>query len=199
VIAPVPTGREKEIFRRTLLAAGAAETMVQDEERADELLEMIGVGTALPLLNAYAQSGADIVDPALAILPGATLMALSSALASGLADEESDCIGGKRTFASMLGNGIVRRATEASLISGIVLWLIAGLVTPMPLVVVLPGSAVAAFFVPRLLSTSRRARTNAFSAIRRYKQELHRAIWWSGVVVAATLAIYGLIAVGGLG
>ena len=68
-----------------------------------ELLEMVGVGGVLPALHAYAQCGQWAPPLLVALAPGLLALALSSALASGLSDEESDRAGGKRTWASTFG------------------------------------------------------------------------------------------------
>lgn len=74
MIAPVPTGREKEIFRRTLLAAGAAETMVQDEERAEELLEMMRQSDSDAIAQYVIEMFLVDLRPALADLGAPTLV-----------------------------------------------------------------------------------------------------------------------------
>jgi 1,4-dihydroxy-2-naphthoate octaprenyltransferase len=90
-----------------------------------ELLEALGVGVALPWINAYAQGG-QAFAPALLVLPGFALLALSSAVASGLSDERSDRRGGKRTFTTVLGNHLARRLTNALVLGGGLLWAVQG-------------------------------------------------------------------------
>ncbi|MCA9583105.1 MAG: prenyltransferase, partial [Myxococcales bacterium] len=60
-----------------------------------EFLEAFGVGVVLPLFNAVAQGGSPANWAAAMALPGFSCLALASALASGLSDEESDRAGGK--------------------------------------------------------------------------------------------------------
>ncbi|WP_437780673.1 prenyltransferase [Sorangium sp. So ce1097] len=156
-----------------------------------ELLEMAGVGGVLPLLHAYAQCGAWAPAWLAALLPGLLLCALASALASGLSDEQSDRVGGKRTVAALLGNAATRRATEALVGLGAVLWPAASLLgdaAPPPWSVA-PAAAVALHFRARLVRKSAAAVTNAFAAQAAYKRELHRAIWGgTGALAAAVLA-----------
>jgi 1,4-dihydroxy-2-naphthoate octaprenyltransferase/chlorophyll synthase len=126
-------------------------------------------------------------------MPGLLALSLSSALASGLSDEESDQAGGKRTWASVRGNTAARRGSEALLVLGAVLWLAAPVVARMaPWLAVVPV-AVVLFFAARVRGRSADAVTNAFGALSAYKLELHRAIWWG------TLALSGFILLDGLG
>jgi 1,4-dihydroxy-2-naphthoate octaprenyltransferase/chlorophyll synthase len=153
-----------------------------------EVLEMLGVGVALPLFNAYVQAGQGV--GALGwLLPGYALLAFSSALASGLADEESDRLGGKRTFTTIYGNAAVRRAAEACALGGYVWWVLVARVAPD----VLPpwaGWVVGLVVFPYWRGTRRlsaRAATNAFAAQRVYKGQLHKFI------VRGTLALCGCL------
>ncbi|MFP2925559.1 UbiA family prenyltransferase [Pyxidicoccus sp. 3LG] len=160
-----------------------------------ELLEMVGVGGVLPALHAYAQCGQWAPGWLVALAPGLLALALSSALASGLSDEESDRAGGKRTWASLRGNAAARRSSEALLVLGALLWLAAPWVArdaPPPLTVV-PAAALVLFFGARAWRRSPDAVTNAFGAQSAYKLELHRAIWWG------TLALSGMLLLGGQG
>lgn len=145
-----------------------------------ELLEMLGVGLALPAFNLYLQAGT-LGGPLLAVLPGWVLLCFASGVASGLSDEESDRAGGKRTFASTFGNRVARRLTEGSTLLGVGGWALGAFVHPWLLG---PGALVAAWHTRRLLASSDGAITNAFGEQKRYKQHLHRAIWHGGTAVA---------------
>jgi 1,4-dihydroxy-2-naphthoate octaprenyltransferase/chlorophyll synthase len=155
-----------------------------------ELLEMIGVGVALPWINAYAQAGS--VTPAgfLPLAAGFAAASLASALASGLSDERSDRRGGKRTATTVFGNRIVRRTAEASLLTGALVWGAYLLFCPIE---VRAPLGVALFVMigqwRQLRAQSRHATTDAFAAQKRYKAHLHRAIWRS-----ATLLSLGMVA-----
>lgn len=160
-----------------------------------ELLEMVGVGGILPALHVYAQCGQWAPAGLVALAPGLLALSLSSALASGLSDEESDRAGGKRTWASLRGNAAARRGAEALLVLGALLWLAAPWVAregPPPFTVV-PAAALVLLFAGRAWRRSAGAVTNAFGAQSAYKLELHRAIWWG------TLALSGLLLLGGAG
>jgi len=94
-----------------------------------ELVEMLGVGIALPLYNVYLQAG--VVPREIAPwIGGFAALSLASAIASGLSDEESDRAGGKRTFASTFGNRAARRLTEALVVLGAVAGRVAVAVGP---------------------------------------------------------------------
>ncbi|NNE16975.1 MAG: prenyltransferase [Myxococcales bacterium] len=153
-----------------------------------ELLEMFGVGMALPLYNAYLQSGA-LTSSVWLWVAGFSLLSLGSGVASGLSDEESDRAGGKRTFASVFGNSIARRLTEACVLLGAAVWLGASLAKPqwLPLWSVAPAVAIVVWNFAAMRKVSNDAVTNAFPAQSQYKRFLHRAIWHSTLVAALIL------------
>lgn len=163
-----------------------------------ELLEMLGVGVALPLFNAYLQSGT-LWDPRYELLVGYALLSMASALASGLSDEVSDHQGGKRTFTTMFGNRRVRKAVEVTLGLGGFAWWIArwrhGAVIPW--VAVAGANAAVVYYQWQLLEMTHRARTNAWDALGLYKLHLHRGIWYAGLVMASGLLLHALWIAGG--
>jgi 1,4-dihydroxy-2-naphthoate octaprenyltransferase/chlorophyll synthase len=151
-----------------------------------ELLEMLGVGVALPLFHAYLQSG-QVPVAAAGLLPGFAMMSLSSAIASGLADEQSDRAGGKTTVVTLVGNPLARRLVQACVALGIALWLLAPLTGAVSLLPAWGAAMVALWHRRRLLSDSEAARTNAFAEQKVYKGHLHDAIWRSALVAATLL------------
>lgn len=157
-----------------------------------ELLEAIGVGLLLPWMNAYAQSGR-VLHPAYAPLVGFTFLSLSSAVASGLADEESDRKGGKQTFVTARGNRAARRFAEGCAFVGILTWGLLGVAAPLREWMVLPAGAASLWHLRRVRVLSDAAITNAFDAQRKYKAALHRAIWDGALVVAAGRLVTVLI------
>jgi 1,4-dihydroxy-2-naphthoate octaprenyltransferase len=153
-----------------------------------EALEALGVGGVLPWLNAYAQSGLAWAPPYAVLIPFFTL-SLASAIASGLADERSDLLGGKRTVANVFGNRSARRVIESLVILGGLGWATLSLWrTELPRAVLVLGAAVTLAFLPRMLARTASAVTDAFAEQGRYKLELHRAIWWSASLIAVSLA-----------
>jgi 4-hydroxybenzoate polyprenyltransferase len=147
-----------------------------------ELLEGFGAGFALPWLQAYLQGGLGAfglawLPRAWPVLGGLVLLALASAVASGLSDEVSDRAGGKRTFTTVLGNAGARRLCELLVALGAGAWLLAGFFAEhVPLVVTLAPVLLVLFRLRQLWAASTDAVTNAFAAHAHYKNILHRAI-----------------------
>ena len=160
-----------------------------------ELLEALGVGAALPWLCAYCQSGALWTD-GLWFLPGFVALSLSSAIASGLSDEESDRAGGKTTLATVAGNAVARRAAEVSATGGAAWWLALAAWKPeaMPIWAVAPAVAVVLLRLRAVVRQSPLATTNRFDALREYKRKLHRVIWDGALLLALLLAADALAA-----
>ncbi|MGB3052081.1 MAG: prenyltransferase [Polyangiales bacterium] len=153
-----------------------------------ELLEMFGVGMALPLYNAYLQSGA-LTTSIWLWVAGFSLLSLGSGVASGLSDEESDRAGGKRTVASVFGNTAARKLTEACVLLGAAVWLGAAAARPqwLSLWAVAPAVTILLWNFVAMRKVSNDAVTNAFPAQGEYKGFLHRAIWHSTLVAALLL------------
>lgn len=156
-----------------------------------EILEMLGVGAALPWFNAFLQSGR-WWHPCYALLFGFGVLSLGSALASGLSDEQSDRAGGKRTFTTILGNPRVRRLTELCLLGGALAWIGAWLAEgdAIPWWVVAPAVTLIAFHARALTRVTKTAVTNAFPAHGRYKRHLHSAIWQSTLLLSLLLVTF---------
>lgn len=159
-----------------------------------ELLEALGVGVVLPWINAYAQSGRALA-PGLVVLPGFAVLALSSAVASGLADERSDRRGGKRTFTTMLGNTLSRRLVNALSLAGGLVWALTVWIGARgtPTIPLMAAAASTLLSWGAVRRTSASAVTDAFDAQRGYKSSLHRLIWESGLVLAAGMALGPLL------
>lgn len=155
-----------------------------------ELLETLGVGVLLPWFSFYLQSG-EVWGPQLWVLPGFALLSFSSAVASGLADEESDRRGGKVTICSAFGNAKARRLIEWLVLGGALAWSVASSAgtVPGPRLGVFLAVAVVLTQWRRIRAVSPTAITAAFDAQRRYKQSLHRAIWWSTLVLCAGMML----------
>jgi 1,4-dihydroxy-2-naphthoate octaprenyltransferase len=155
-----------------------------------EWLEMLGVGVALPWWQASLQSGR-LWGPSWVLLAGFALLSLSSAVASGLSDEESDRAGGKATLVTMYGNWRARLGVELLLWIGPLAWGVAALCWPaaVPWWAALCACAPALWYAREAQRRSGAAVTGAFVAQRRYKSSVHLAIWVSGAVMALLLAL----------
>jgi 1,4-dihydroxy-2-naphthoate octaprenyltransferase/chlorophyll synthase len=160
-----------------------------------ELLEMLGVGLTLPLYNVYLQADA-IVPRAWPWIAGFSVLSLASGIASGLSDEESDRVGGKRTFALMFGNAAARQLTEAFVVLGAAVWVAASLWRPesVPIWVAAPAAGIAAWNFGAMRRVSETAVTRAFGAQGVYKRSLHRAIWHSTMLASALLWLEAFLA-----
>lgn len=160
-----------------------------------ELLEMVGVGGVLPLWNMLAHTSR-LPTAAVWAFAGMMLGALASAVASGLSDEVSDREGGKRTFATTLGNVRARALTEVALGLAALAFLAGGMAFGSAALVVTGARTVIG--VVRVVLASKTAVTNAFHALTRYKSELHAALWgswvWLAMMIIAEHAVRGAAA-----
>jgi len=154
-----------------------------------ELLEMLGVGVALPWLNFYMQRGA-LCDRWLWPLAGFALLSLASAVASGLSDEVSDREGGKRTLASLAGNRVTRRAAEGALLLGAAAWFVSDLVALKAGYVGGAGALVALVYAARALRVSPGATTSEFAAQGEYKRLLHAGVWLGALALCAAALVW---------
>ena len=141
----------------------------------------------------YLQSG-EVWSRGLWLLPGFALLALCSAVASGLADEQSDRRGGKRTYASEYGNRASRALIERVVLFAALLWSIC---MRLSHVIPAPVGALAVIVIlvnwRRLRKLSPQAKTNAFAELRLYKYFLHQAQWRSALLIALVLTALTLL------
>lgn len=164
-----------------------------------EVLEMLGVGFALPWFNAYLQSGA--VNPAgVVVLPGFALLALGSALASGLADEPSDRLGGKRTFTTMFGAAAVRQGVEGLVAGAMIVW---GLLPYLAgqwasTWMVLPALLVMTIEYRELQRCGAHPHVDTYAGTAAYKMRLHNCMWRGAMVLGATVCLIAALG-GGIG
>ncbi|MFO7563809.1 MAG: prenyltransferase [Enhygromyxa sp.] len=158
-----------------------------------EWLEGLGVGIALPWFQLALQSG-EVWTRELWLLPGFCMLALASAIASGLSDEQSDRRGGKRTYASEYGNRAARALVERLVLAASLVWAVSmRLSGVVPVVVGALAVMVVLVNWRRLRKISAEARTNAFEAQRLYKYFLHQAQWRSAVLIAVVLIALTLL------
>src|SRR5690606_20868138 len=158
-----------------------------------EWLEGFGVGVALPCFQLFLQSG-EIWVRELWLLPGFCVLALASAVASGLADEQSDRRGGKRTYASEYGNRAARALVERLVLAASLIWAVSmRLSAAVPAIVGALAVIVGLVNWRRLRKISAEARTNAYAARRLYKHFLHQAQWRSAVLISIALVLLTLL------
>lgn len=152
-----------------------------------ELLEAAGVGLALPWFCAYLTSGV-VWNPLYFLLLGHFWLALASALASGLSDEDSDRAGGKRTFTTWLGNRSVRTGVQVCTSCAVLVWALGPWALPdAPRWLGLPAALLLSWQLNGIRQRARLAVTQAFLAQAIYKGALHVAIWSSSLALAGTL------------
>jgi 1,4-dihydroxy-2-naphthoate octaprenyltransferase/chlorophyll synthase len=158
-----------------------------------EWLEGFGVGIALPWFQLFLQADQCWVRE-LWLLPGFAVLALASGVASGLADEQSDRRGGKRTYASEYGNRAARALVERLVLAAALIWAVTirfSAVVPAPIGA--PAVIVVLVNWRRLRKISAEAKTNAFDAQRLYKHFLHQAQWRSAVLISLALIALTLL------
>lgn len=154
-----------------------------------EVLEALGVGLLLPWIGAYAQSGV-LWHACYWSFVGSFVLSFGSALASGLSDEVSDVAGGKRTFATTLGNARTRFGAWCCLPLGALAWSVAGVaVDSLPVLASLGAALVVSLGAIPAWRASRAAVTNAFAAQAQFKLQLHLSIWWGMAVIAVLVVV----------
>lgn len=152
-----------------------------------ELVEMLGIGFLLPLFNAYLQCGV-IWHHSYWLLLGSCSLALASALASGISDEDSDLSGGKQTFATRYGNGTVKQGVAFFLFVTPILWLATTLqITSLPKGIAIIPSFFIYFYGYKMQNMAQLSSSRAFREQRRYKSYLHKGIWFSKICLALGL------------
>jgi len=156
-----------------------------------ELLEMLGVGILLPLFMCFLQSGTFLQKNLYGILLPFGFLALSSAIASGLSDEQSDKEGGKNTFVTLFGNRSARIFIEILVIFSVILALVMAKFQLSPFATSIIGlvQLVIVYFYMKMRGVSKLAVSNAFKMQKVYKFYLHQAIWWSATIFACMLFI----------
>lgn len=155
-----------------------------------ELLEMVGVAFILPLFSAYMQAGTWAIDGRFQVLIPYAALAMSSAVASGLSDEESDIVGGKRTIVTLLGNHHAKKVIGWLVLLGAAAFILISFALPKPLLplwLVFPCVALLVYHYSQMRQWLDAAKTNAFREQKIYKAHLHRAIWYPLSIMALYL------------
>lgn len=164
-----------------------------------ELIEMVGVGFALPWWQAYCQSG-EPIPAGLVMLPAHALLALASALSSGLLHEASDRVGGKRTFAATFGGFAVRQGIEGLVLGAAIVWGILPRLAPRyaTLWMMAPCVAVLLLEIRELHRLGEAPDADTPYGLARYQRHLHDSIWRSIVTLSVSIIVVGILG-GGLG
>lgn len=148
-----------------------------------ELLEMLGVGVVFPWIFCSAQ-GRSWGSAELVLLIGFAPLALASAVASGLSDEQSDRRGGKRTLVTTLGNPSARKLIRGCLPLSAVLLFVGVALSPLATWLVLPLVAAVLLGWWAVARADVGADTGAFRRLGELKRVLHLAIWGSQLLAA---------------
>jgi 1,4-dihydroxy-2-naphthoate octaprenyltransferase len=160
-----------------------------------ELLEMVGLGFAVPLFGAYIGSDqavrlVNFYETIPILLPFWPLV-FAKAIGRSLEDEESDRAGGKTTVATLLGNKKAKAIAEYSLVVGAALLIMLNALSHRyhpaafgPLLLIFG----VAFFALRGINP--KAVTNAFPEIERYERVLQYSLWaYASWVLVASIAL----------
>lgn len=155
-----------------------------------ELLEAIGISIIIPYtifqLFGYSVTKSDFVW----ILPS-FFLSLSSAIASGLSDESSDRIGGKRTFVTLVGSKTATIVLICSFSLG--MGMFSGVLFAQETIVTTISASIVGIIgiilTTKLFKDSKEVQTNAFSEIAAFKSLLHKGIWYTVLFVAIVIII----------
>lgn len=155
-----------------------------------ELLEAIGISIVIPF-TIFQLFGTTLSTKDFIWLIPSFFLSLSSAIASGLSDESSDKLGGKRTIVAIFGS---KKATLFLIISfSLGIGMFSGvLFAQKELLYTITASffAIAGIFVVvKLFQIAMTIQTNSFFEIRMLKSLLHKGIWFSILIISLVLCI----------
>jgi 1,4-dihydroxy-2-naphthoate octaprenyltransferase len=153
-----------------------------------ELMEAIGISVVIPF-TIYQFFGSNLAKSDFIWLIPSFFLSLSSAIASGLSDESSDKIGGKRTFVTIFGLKNALRLLICSYSIGVGIF--AGVllfqqtwISSIASVIVMMSGILTTY---KLFGFSSQISTNAFAEISTLKSFLHKGIWYTTLFVALSL------------
>jgi 1,4-dihydroxy-2-naphthoate octaprenyltransferase len=157
-----------------------------------EILEMLGVSIVLPLFifSTYSIAPKEILryfPYFLCYLP----LSLSSAIASGLSDEESDKKGGKNTVVTLFGNQKSKKMILLLFSFAIFPLLYLGFFQEVPLNFGFTFGILSIYFFQllQIIKRSQGADTNHFDRLRIFKDHLHYGIWGIMIIVSMDLLL----------
>lgn len=182
-----------------LLGTRWVQPVALDRRGAGEVVQMAGLGFALPWWHAYAQSGV-AMPPGLVFLPAFALLTLAAALASGLSDETADRWCGKTTFVTRFGGAAVRQGIEGLLLACAGAWMLLPLLAPRacPIWTILPAVCVLGVEVRAVRRLGCADDIETYHGLTRYRHQVDRAVVRSCTVLTLTLLVDALLVRGGV-
>ncbi|MBL8003917.1 MAG: prenyltransferase [Candidatus Kapabacteria bacterium] len=158
-----------------------------------ELLEAMGISIVIPF-TIFQLFGTTLSKHDFIWLIPSFFLSLSSAIASGLSDESSDKIGGKRTLVALIGSkkATLLLITSFSLGMGM---LTAVLLTQENTITTVSGSFLGLFgifLVTKMFGIAENVQTNTFAEIAILKNFLHKGIWYTLLFVSIVITIVSI-------
>lgn len=153
-----------------------------------EILEAIGISILIPF-TIFQFFGSSLQKSDFIWLIPSFFLSFSSAIASGLSDESSDKIGGKRTIVTVFGLKNALRLLVCSyslgigIFAGVLLLKVTWFNFGASVILVLSGI----FTTYKLFGFSSQISTNSFAEISLLKSFLHKGIWYTTLFVALLL------------
>lgn len=160
-----------------------------------EVIEMVGLGIAIPWWQAYCQSGS-LMPAGLVILPAFALLVLAQAMASGLPNETVDRWSGAKTFVTRFGTEAVCETIEGLFIAASLVWALLPLLSPgfaAPWVMS-PAIVVLGFEYRELRAHAMSYDIDTYLGVTRYRHQVERAIVRTGLVLVASIGVSVLLA-----
>lgn len=159
-----------------------------------ELMEMLGVGLALPMFSAYLQARTFTIAGIWQFIVPFMIMMLANALVGGIDDEESDRKGGKITVFTLFGNRTGRRLIEVLfIIAPIVMLVFHMLLREFTPIIFLPPILALLGGYYYLLQHSPAAVTNNFTAHARYELILQITVCLAFGLATLLLVVFSFV------
>ncbi len=158
-----------------------------------ELLEAIGISIVIPF-TIFQLFGTTLSTKDFVWLISSFFLSLSSAIASGLSDESSDKIGGKRTIVAIFG---CKKATLFLIISfSLGFGMLVGVLLAQENTISIVSGSILSFVGIILITTmfgiAENVQTNAFAVITQLKNFLHKGIWYILLFISLLITIVSL-------
>ena len=141
-----------------------------------ELLEMIGVGIMLPVTGYYLYTGMLFSFPLMLIVP-VTLLALASAVTSGLKDKPADELSGKRTITILFGTPFTKYLTLGLIAGSLLFCAILTVLGYYSIILLLFGVLLPLILFVFILTRYRQADHQDIPTLRQYKKAINYVIY----------------------